>query len=291
MLFSLKHTLCGHRGAIYALAYVPGTGLLSAGGDGIVALWNPQSGENQGALAMLPAAVFSLCMSAEGRYLLAGTEKSAIHVLDLSLHKEIHNLSYLGGGIFQLGILPAAQGYYALGGNGVLAFINPDFSLRERIKISETKLRTAAWQGENLWLGDSAGVITELSAGSHNILRSWQAHNPSVYGLVFSGEDLYTSGRDGHIRKWDLKGTLQWEIAAHNYAVYRLLQLPGAMLASASRDRKIKFWSAVDGSFAGRIDRAAGGHRASINALLCIPELQLLVSGSDDKEIKIWQSA
>jgi len=287
----LKHTLQGHRGAVYSLARMPGTGLLSAGGDGIIALWDLQRGENKGALAMLPAAVFSLCLSENGQYLLAGTEKGGIHVLDLRLKQETHHLSYLENGVFQIDMLPGGKGYYALGGNGVLAFMNPGFSLGDRIKVSGAKLRTAAFYDSCLWVGDSAGFVTQLSADGHQVLNGWQAHRPSVYGLVFSGGYLYTSGRDGHIRKWDLQGRLQWEIAAHNYAVYRLLMLPGDRLVSASRDRKIKFWSAGDGSFIERIERAGGGHRASVNALLYLPEEKCLVSGSDDKEIKIWQSA
>lgn len=291
MPLRLKHTLQGHRGAVYSLAYMPGAGILSAAGDGIVALWDIQSGENKGALAMLPAAVFSLCLSANGRYLLAGTEKGGIHVLDLEAKQEIRHLSYLEGGVFQIGILPDDTGYYALGGNGVLALINMDFSLRDRIQISGAKLRTAVLHNNHFWIGDSAGMLTQLDLADRRVLHSWQAHDPSVYGLVLSGGYLYTSGRDGHIRKWDPQGGLQWEIAAHNYAVYRLLMLPGERLVSASRDRKIKFWSAADGSFLGRIERAGGGHRASINTLIYIPEEKCLVSGSDDKEIKIWASA
>lgn len=286
----LKHILQGHRGAVYALAYEPGTGLLSGAGDGIIALWDIHSGANRGALAMLPEAVFALCFSPCKRYLLAGTEKGHIHVLDLARKKEIHNLLPIAGkGIFSIGVFDDGT-YYALGGDGNLVYISADFEQVYTVPVSGAKLRVAAPDKDMLWLGDSAGNISLYSLPEKRVLEVRRAHDPSVYGLLCTGIYLFSSGRDGHIRKWNRQGGLLWETAAHNYAVYRLLMLPGNILASASRDHKIKFWSADTGSFIQRIDRAGGGHRASVNALLYIPGQKMLVSGSDDKEIKIWHS-
>lgn len=277
-----KTIFSGHSGPVYALALESDTHFFSAGSDGIIAHWNSQEPEHAVALAQLKEAVYALHFFREKNHLLVGTASGNIHVIDMESKKEIRHLLLELNGVFSIQVINDI--IWVLGGNGTLFAFDVEWNTLAQLSISEFKLRSLVLHQNKMYVGDSAGQVFIINPQNFQIEKSFMAHQPSVYALISDGDFLYSSGRDGHIRKWDSNNALVWEIPAHNYAIYSL-SFWGEKIVSSSRDRKVKMWT-KEGAF---IDKTKPelAFIGSINNSMILGNQ--IIACSDDKKIKIFE--
>lgn len=291
----LLNTYTGHRSAVYALAPAaePGT-FFSAGSDGTVVRWNCGTPNDGTGIAQLPRPVFSVCHM--NYHILAGLDDGAIHVLDLITQREVRNLRLHAKGAFALLPLNANTLLASAGGEGSIGLWHwPAMELARQIPLGSAKVRGLALSNDGQWLAASCndGFVRILDTIDFNELITLNAHVDGAYGLAFhpTKQVLITGGRDGHMRAWRMHG--QWaqvlDVPAHQGSIYSIAFSPdGRYLATASRDKTAKVWDAQSLEPLARLDRAAGGHTHSVNALLWLPDGSLVTAG-DDKRIVQWQ--
>jgi WD40 repeat protein len=140
---------------------------------------------------------------------------------------------------------------------------------------------TASWDGTvKIWTVDG------------KLLRNFTEHKRPVNGLAFS-PDSKTIALGGYGDEngnnlwmlWDINGKAR-TILGHSDQIYRLAFSPnGKIVATASWDRSIKLWNAVDGKLIRTLD---GKHNSWILGLNFSPDGKMLVSSSQDKTAKIW---
>lgn len=100
---------------------------------------------------------------------------------------------------------------------------------------------------------------------------------------------LATTGYDGLIRLWDLRGAqLVRSFRGSDRTLWALDASPdGRLLASAGEDRIIRLWS----TDSGRLLRALPGHAENVWDVRFSPDGTMLASGSFDRRIKVWRVA
>jgi COMPASS component SWD3 len=115
--------------------------------------------------------------------------------------------------------------------------------------------------GQIMVSGGNDRIITVRQMGTGRILRTFTGHTGSIYTLCLSpdGRSLVSGGRDTTLKVWNLD-----TIGNYN------------SISPASR---------VIGN--GLVNTLTG-HSESINSLAISPDGQLLVSGSEDTTIKLW---
>jgi len=200
----LLHTLKGHEGWIWGVAFSPDSKIMASGGfDRAILLWNIQTGESLGILEEFDE-IQSLAFSSDGKILAAGNSVDAskkevigtIHIWDIQTREIMHTL----------------KGHEKT--TECLAF-SPDGKT----------LASGGWDGTmRLWdvqTGKQIRILTDKDTGG------------PVFSIAFSpdGRMIATGGWDGIARLWD----------AETGVVLKKMRQPGFFSSTTSGIRSVAF--------------------------------------------------
>ncbi|KAL5717927.1 hypothetical protein ACHQM5_010877 [Ranunculus cassubicifolius] len=125
-------------------------------------------------------------------------------------------------------------------------------------------------------------------------LESVKAHEDAINAVAVSGDGtVYTGSADRRIRVWGKAyGTKRHGLIAtlekHKSAVNSLaVSQDGSVLFSGACDRSILVWEREDSAHHMVVTGALRGHKGAILCLVNISDM--LISGSEDRTIRIWQ--
>lgn len=157
--------------------------------------------------------------------------------------------------------------------------------------------------GTRLYSGSMDGKVRQWKVATDGPIKSL-AHPNLVDAVAFNplGTQLATGCHDGTVRIWDVaKGQQIRQINAHTTPaaapVYCVAWTPdGKRIASGSYDHSMKLWDATAGTLvrefkAFKEKDFEKGHRDGVFCIGFSPDGKLLVSGSSDHSIKIWNVA
>jgi WD40 repeat protein len=169
-------------------------------------------------------------------------------------------------------------------------------SLEDSVAVHRGQGRTitaVGWAPDGRWLviGDTAGHVEVVAAGTADEGRALAAHEAAVWSVGFApdGRLVATASADGTVRVHD---TETWrEVAVldgHAGPVYGAAFAPnGSLLATASRDRKVRLWDT-----AGWSERSVlGGHEGTVYGVEFSPDGKLLVTGDQKGTARLWDVA
>src|ERR1017187_245564 len=242
----------GHKDAVYALK----TGqepyiFFSAGGDGQIVKWDLQKKDHGELVARLPMAVYSLLYFKKKDLLIAGCRSGSLYVFDLANRRQ-EQLIRLKGDVFDLCYLPGTDMFAAACADGHLYVISTsNYEIIHDIHPTSNHARTLA-----------------LNPDHSSLASGWS---------------------DGKIRIFETKGFAETEsFIANQPSVFSMVfSNDGKKLISGGRDARIRVW---DASLSYIEDQVIPAHLFTVNDLILIPELNLMVSASRDKTVKIWDS-
>jgi len=290
------HTLAGHKDCIYSLEKgIQENHFLSSGGDGLIALWNLDNPEIGKLVAQVPQSVYALKLIEERNQLLVGQNTEGLRLIDLEKVQELRSLKTTNTAIFD--IQYHKQTIFVAYADGNLQSIDLDsWSIQNTIKISDKSVRSIAIHpsGECLVVGCSDNHIRIFETKTLSLLHSFEAHQNSVFTVSYtpSGENLVSGGRDARLKVWDAEHNCQnlHNIPAHLFAINHLTFSPdGTLMATCSMDKSIKIWNAQTFKLLKVIDKSRhAGHGTSINKLLWTTYQNMLVAGSDDRMLSVW---
>ena len=142
-----------------------------------------------------------------------------------------------------------------------------------------------------------------LASGGYRCIKLWRrqplagqavftdpgAKPAAIQVLAFHpGTNRLAQGfADGRIEMWDSAPASKkvWSLPAHTAAVSALaFSADGALLFSASSDKSIRIWKALDGAVAGEIPSSV-----PVAALAYHDATQQIISGGGDNLIRIWK--
>ncbi len=287
------HTFLGHNDSLYTLERVDETRFLSAGGDGMVVLWdleNPDEGE---VIAKVPGSIYAICYDARTGFLYVGQNDEGIHKIDFQSKKEVSSISLGSHQIFDIKVYN--EGIWVGLQSGEIVMLSESLEVVGKKKLASERIRNMERFGESLAVACSDNITRIMNYETGEVLNELKGHKNSVFAAKYhpTGKYLASVGRDAHIKIWDTNEeyVLRESIAGHLYSINDLVfRKDGRFFVTASMDKSIKLWDAYNFKLLKVLDKHRhAGHGNSVNKLLWMDFEDLLVSCSDDRSISIWK--
>lgn len=284
--------LQGHEGAIYKIVFdEENRKLYSVGGDGWLVEWDVDHSDNGTLLAKVPDQVFALAVTP--RYYLMGSFQGNFYILDRESNSILYQERVHKKGIFS--ILATGPHIFTFGGDGrIIQWDAESFDKINTLQLASKSLRTQALhpEGDLLAVGSSDGSIYILGFPELYLKKQLEdAHDPTVFALMWMDDRLISGGRDALIKSWKVSEdyALDKTINAHWYAVYDLKSTPDFMISS-SRDKSIRWWDrkTLEPITTIKWGEVMEAHVHSVNTLAVDEEKYLIYSGSEDRTIRVW---
>jgi WD40 repeat protein len=252
-------TLAGHRGPVRTLAFAPdGRTLASGGQDNVIHLWDVAAGNATKTLRGHASHVQSVGFSPDGGTLLSAGRDQQIKLWNPATYGESYALSLGGGDDAELG-------------EAVLA---ARFSADGRRVITASRDRTAS-----LWDAIAHTRLQHFQEG-HDFLASSAA-------FFADGSRLATAAGDGTVRLWEVaSGAETRRLDRTGYTAAVDVSDDGRLVVtSSSTPGEALLWNADSGQRVAKLT----GHKTEVTAVAFAPGSQLVATGDNSGEIRLWR--
>jgi WD40 repeat protein len=296
-----------------------GTVLVSAGWDGTIKLWRVADGQLIKTLTEHQQKVENkinvVNFSADGKQMVASTEDGTIHLWDWDNNKQDAKLrnTWRGHESNVIGVVFSPNGKLLASAsfdNKVKIWSVPDGKLIATLTGHKNRVYSVSFSPDGQMLASSGSDNTVILWGLDNPeqpkeiqeIANLIGHNDEIYSVRFSpdGKTLASTGADKNIRLWSLENDTLKKLTIHKDRVNAVafqssVSKNGYIFASAGTDRNVQFWSLTNN---GKLTPLTNTnllpnqqHTGPINSLIFSPDSKVLVSGSADGTVKVWDAA
>ena len=214
---TLQHSLSGHTGVVYSVAWSPDSRLLaSASSDKTIRLWDTQTSHLLYIRSGHTSEVNSVAWSPDGRLLASASDDKTIRLWDTQTFQPLHTFSDHAGAVDSVAWSPDGR---------LLASASSDSTIRLWDTQTTQPLHTLSGHSDRVlsvvWSPDGRLLA---SASVDSTIRLWEAetgrevrrlerHTGPVSCVSFSGDGrlLASKSGDGTVRFWDVQ---VWEEVA-----------------------------------------------------------------------------
>ena len=296
----------GHQGAANGVCPVTVAGkqlLASAGGDGTVRIWDPQTGRQQAILDGHQDGIWSVCpVPVAGKQLLASASADGtVRIWDPQTGQPRIVLEDHRGEVN--GVCPVT-----VAGKHLLASASDDGTVRIWDPDTGQPYATLDGHQDLVYTVCPVTVAAEVllaSAGRDGTVRIWDPHTGqpravltghqdevnSVCPVTVAGQELLASASDdGTVRIWDPQtGEQRTVLTGHHGGVTGVCPVTIAgkhLLASAGGDRTVRVWDPQTGEQR----TVLTGHRGGVNGVcpITIAGEHLLASVNGEGGVRVW---
>jgi sugar lactone lactonase YvrE len=307
--YRIAKTLSGHAGAVLTVAYAPDGRLIASGSmDKTIKFWDPATGNCVKTLEGLASPVNALAFTPDGKSLLSGSgpEEQSLRLWNVADGKGVKVLEGGPRVVFAVGCSPDGTRFVASGEGGAISVWDASsFQRLEPLAGHLLDVYALAYTPPNPLEKNAQALL--LSGSADGTARLWKLAGTTWPGLVgenfgtlkgnrqvacvaasWNGERVAAAGTGKDILVWDtatgrplqtLEGHLRW------VECLAFIPVPGGtLLASGSRDRMVRVWDVEKGKCLQTLE----DHESSVRTVAFAPDGNQIVSGSDDKTLKIW---
>jgi WD40 repeat protein len=275
------------RASLRALACRPGGGIVATGGgDGVVRLWDANTGKLLNALVGHDGLVEELAWSPNGTLLASGGYEDRVIIWDARTGQILKTISCGTGGVYTVSWSPDGK-LLATGGDGndnLKIWNRFTGQLVKHLHGHQKSILSTEWSPDGNWLASAADDLTIRlwSTTDWKTVRVLKGHEARIRSIQWSGDSrrLISAGNAGTIRIWDAEiGRTTKVVAGHTDstsqpAIYDLDWSPdGKTIASVGTDKTVRIWK-LDGT----IQRTLSWHDSPVMEVCWLGDGSRLVS-------------
>jgi WD40 repeat protein len=308
---ALVHTLEGHTGDVYCLAYSSNFSLLASGGkDHVIRLWylSPESfdkrvnekGETLPVVSNTKtlktsghsATIWSVNFSPDGRRLVSGGADKTVRVWDPQASTVLFAFKGHAKIITRVEFIDGGRRVVSGGFDGSIRFWDLSKQQLHQVRAgpnATVNVLAVSPTCTQLACGGGDGKITVWDPWNGALLLTLPGHTGNITSVEFSpnGEMLVSSDADHALKMWSARnGSLTRIInTPANISIIAVsFSMDGNKIAAGTREGTIVILSVNDGALVGTF---ADKHEGSMNAMVYCREHTIL-SGGDDGRLRIW---
>ena len=264
----LINTLTGHNNSVWCVVFsLDNSKIVSGSSDRTIRIWDAYSGQLINTLIGHNNSVMSVAFSPDNSKIVSGGYDETIKIWDVFSGQLINTLT--------------------------------DHNFITSVTFSPDSSKIVSGGGDkNIKIWDAL---------SGQLINTLTGHRGSVYSVVFSPDNskIVSGSLDATIKVWDaLSGKLINTLSGHHNSIYNVAFSPdSSKIISGSYDNTVKIWDALSlypkdqtklgsyvSSFTCQLINTLAGHNDFIWSVAFSSDSSKIVSGSQDKTVKIWNA-
>jgi len=305
----------GHTGSVTSVVFSPDGEQIVSGSfdDQYIRIWDVATGQEIRTLMVNDNSISYLNLSPDGKYIVAASTSSSgtINIWDRNTGKELRNvLGFINEYIMSLDISPDGKKIAAL----YLNFSSPNQEYITKIRLFDintgkqlkTFLDYIIDISSFAFSPDGKQIITysfnssikfwNTATGKEN--KSISENVDGINYISFSPDEKYIISRanskdknNTFITIWDAFKGMKKNVISSDYFTPIAISPDGNMIAFVPlNERLIRLFDIVKGKNIKTVSDFSG-HTDKILSLAFSPDGKMLVSGSDDKSVRLWDVA
>lgn len=289
-----------------------GKTLLTAGGDGIIRVWDLASGQIQRTLTGHTNAIYVAELSPNGKLVASSSRDLTARIWDFATGRELHKLTGFHCSVKSIAFSPNGKTAAVVGNDGMLKLwdVKTGRELKSLVHTDSPDVDNGTYSvvfsrnGKQVYTGNGDGTISEWNTSSGEETDVWKAHSDAVMALAFSPDYrlLASTGNYEATQKvWDVatkrevqsfaeKNTEGLTENSHVVAFSPNGKLLASSVAAFSNTQqkyayvRTYVWNVETGEKLFTFE----GQKFDVGGLIFTPDNRYLLSGSADMTIKIY---
>lgn len=296
--FKLRHTLRGHQGVIFRIAWSPDGRLLASGGsDGLVRVWDVETIPSPLTLEGHTEPVTGVAWSPSWRMLASGSEDGTVVLWDVGGRQPSRTFHSPSNYTYGLTWSPDGRAIASGSLNESIQLWDANTgSIFRPVTLTKSLAPTysVAWTPDGRVLAsggqDSTIVLWDVNAGHRK--HTLRGHSDDINSIAWSpdGRVLASGSDDQTVRLWDTDtGLPAFILEGHTSFVSSVsFSSDGAQLASKSHDGTVRLWRCDTGECIAVLYEPSSNDWLS--GLAFHPREPMLATlGNRDSVIRIWE--
>lgn len=283
--------LNGHHAAVFSVTYSPdGTKLLSGDADGVVKVWDVESGKILHSIQAAHDSIKQVRFRPNGKQFATADRRGDIKTWDVATGSPVKSFNGHSFAVYALNYSPDGKIIASGSDNDNVRLWNADSgelleSVGDSSFMTITGLEFSA-DGNQLLIGNSAGQLKLLDIKQKVFV--WQKYQlGNIAGIAFrAGSDNFlTAHSSGEFVLWRLSQNIPvGRIKVSSTSASSVSISPNGSDHASAVGNVIQLWSLTSGE----LIREFRGHVGSVESVAFRPDAKRIVSGGTDGSIRIW---
>lgn len=276
---------------VTAVAVSPdGQMLAAAGDDHLVHLFSLAEGRLQQSLRGHSDWIRSLSFSRDGARLASGGDDHRVCLWEIPSGRLAKKVGASDRAIYCVKYSPDGQRLATVGFDRQLKLYDSAGDLSTVLACPGADMRAVAFSSDGSLLATAgrSGQVRVWDVSAQNIVFDRNIQEPRIRTLAFASDasHLAVAGDMQQVVFLDCRnGQTLGTIPNPAGRIHAMVYTAPHILATGASDNSIQLWDVTSG----REERRLGGHHGSVTALAFEPRSGLLVSGSYDTTVRVWQ--
>ena len=293
------HYLIGHIQRVSAVTLTfDGQKVVSGSDDNTVKVWDITNGRQLCSQQGHSGAVHALVLTSDERHVISGSDDQTIKVWEVENGSLLHSLEAYNEPIHAMALTRDGK-HLASGTNKSIQVWDLLSGRRQEIfkQNEEVHALALALDGRRVVSGtDNAIKVWDLD--NKRLIRTIEGHPGAVRGVKLTpdGKQVISFSYANSVNVWDLEnGRLLKTIEGHSKSINVVAVSPdGHQIITGSDDTTIKVWDLESGQLLRTLEsqrrllHSFEGHSGGVISIALTSNGQQVVSGSNDKTIKVW---